>query len=131
MHHLKDVAPSYLSRICTDRHSSRRSLSLVRPDTDVPVSAFGAGYLADCADIPGEPLLMYSLRGVWEPASAVGQNFGRIVLVKAYMHPSAAGVEVTYEGFLFHRDGSWAIGGSWTNEFESTHGRFACQLMPQ
>lgn len=107
------------------------SLSLLRPDAaSAGPSVFGGGFLSDCADIPGEPVLLYSLSGSWEPRSE-GETYGRVFFSKVYSHPSARGVEVAYSGDLYRGEGgAWMLGGSWVNDFEMTRGRFACQLVP-
>ena len=108
------------------------SLSLVRPDAVQTVSAFGAGYFQDSADIQGFPVLTYSLRGQWEAASS-GPTFGRVTLEKKYTHPGAADIVVEYDGHLVFGQGEansgWSIVGIWTNEEEGTRGRFVARLV--
>ncbi len=94
------------------------SLSLLR---GAAVSAFGAGFFDDAGDIPGQPVLLFTLRGTWAPDTGV------VRLTKAY--PDAPGVTVSYEGRLRRApdDGAWQLTGTWRNEFEGTHGQFACR----
>jgi hypothetical protein len=108
------------------------SLSLVRPDAASAVSAFGAGFFWDSADIQGFPVLYYSLHGTWEPASS-GPTYGRVILEKAYTHPGAADIVVEYDGHLVHGhcegDSGWSLVGLWRNEEEGTRGRFVARLV--
>ena len=85
------------------------SLTLLHPST---VSAFGAGFFEDAGDVPGEPVLMYTLRGEWQPGDAGGgggaggasseADGGAVRLVKEYTSPSLFGVgpTVRYDGRL-------------------------------
>lgn len=84
----------------------------LRPAASSALSAFGAGFFEDAGDVPGEPVLMYTLRGEWEPpgegtaaGAAAGDDAvdaGAVRLTKEYTSPSLFGVgpTVRYEGRL-------------------------------
>jgi len=65
----------------------------------------------DCGDVPGEPVLMYTLRGEWQPGDAGGSGAGAggassdggaVSFVKEYTSPALFGVgpSVRYDGRL-------------------------------
>lgn len=51
------------------------SLTLLQP---AAVTAFGCGYFDDAADVPGQPVLFYLLRGSWD------EDKGVVRLTKEY-----------------------------------------------
>lgn len=77
------------------------------------ISAFGAGYFDDAGDVPGTTVLMYTLRGEWQPAepSAAGGagggsvDGGTVRLEKQYTAPELFGIGpiVRYDGRLVRR----------------------------
>ena len=85
------------------------SLTLLHPSA---VSAFGCGFFEDAGDVPGEPVLMYTLRGEWQPSDAgsggagaggvSSLDFGAVSFVKEYTSPSLFGFgpTVRYDGRL-------------------------------
>ena len=85
------------------------SLTLLHPSA---ISAFGAGFFEDAGDVPGEPVLMYTLRGEWQPGDAGSSgagaggaslaDYGAVSLLKEYTSPSLFGVgpTVRYDGRL-------------------------------
>jgi hypothetical protein len=93
------------------------------PTAGVP-SIFGAGYFDDAGDIPGSPVLFYTLRGHWD---VVGQD---VVFVKTYVSAQITDdLTVLYRGKLAAGpDGAWVLTGTWHNQLEGTHGTFACRL---
>ena len=98
------------------------SLTLLHP---AAVTAFGAGYLEDSADVPGEPTLLYTLRGEWQPAAPAGEGGaggaggdgaegGTVHLVKQYTTPALFGIGPTvhYDGRLVRLAASRAAAGA-------------------
>ena len=105
------------------------ALSLLHPEPGVPVTAFGAGFFDDAADIPGEPVLLFTLSGTWEPGAGgeAAAGAGVVTLQKQYTG-AAAGRAVDYEGRLTREsDGAWVLKGTWRNEAEGTFGSFAAR----
>ena len=123
----------------------RWSLSLLSGSA---VSAFGAGYFDDAGDVPGQPVLMFVLRGRWDGAASDGaveltktyidlpdgqaaprypptcwREAGRSALRRvAATEPAPrrcrAAPTVRYVGRLTRMHGSWAIVGEWANQSE-------------
>lgn len=92
------------------------SLSTIAP------SAFGAGFFDDAADVPGSPVLFFTLRGTWDPQS------NKVELEKRYVGLSEDLV-VRYSGALSTApDGRSVLTGAWQNVLEGTQGKFACRL---
>ena len=89
------------------------SLTLLHPAS---VSAFGCGYFDDAGDVPGEPVLMYTLRGEWTPAERAGGadvaaaegDGGAVSFLKEYTSPALFGDApvVRYEGRLVRGRGA-------------------------
>lgn len=100
------------------------SLALV-PPAGGP-SAFGAGFFDDAGDIPGAPVLVFTLTGSWDAAT------GKVDLTKRYTNRNIPEeLTVEYTGAL-HREASGGISikGTWINALEGTFGVFACLLEP-
>ena len=58
-------------------------------------SAFGGGFFDDCGDVPGSPVLLYTLSGSWEPQT------GAVKLTKKYCsHAVPEELAVSYEGHV-------------------------------
>ena len=89
------------------------------------VSAFGCGYFDDAGDIPGQLVLMYMLRGEWQPAEPAGAggaagagggslDGGVVSLEKQYTAPELFGVGpmVRYDGRLVRRASGRCLGRS-------------------
>jgi len=92
------------------------------PGSAASPSAFGAGFFDDAADVPGSPVLFYTLRGAWDVPT------GKVELVKRYDKLSED-LCVTYNGTLAQGpDGQPVLTGAWRNQLENTHGTFACRL---
>ena len=88
------------------------SLTLLHP---AAVTAFGCGFFDDAGDVPGAPVLIYTLRGEWQPPVAAGaggaggaQDYGAVSLVKEYTAPELFGVgpTVRYDGRLARAPGA-------------------------
>lgn len=89
---------------------------------------FGAGFFDDAGDVPGSPLLYYTLRGQWDPL------INAVRFTKHYESSKVpAELTVEYVGQLQPRgpDGQPVLTGTWTNMFEGTSGTFACRLEEQ
>ncbi len=69
------------------------ALTLLDPSA-AALSAFGCGFFDDAGDVPGEPVLMYTLRGEWAPDS------GDVALLKEYTGAAAGAGSVRYAGRL-------------------------------
>lgn len=91
------------------------ALSLTRASQ----TAFGCGFFDDAGDIPGSPVLFYTLRGSIDAE-------GSVKLQKIYCHPVSRALTVSYEGAL--EPSGRALTGTWTNAMEQTFGTFSCQL---
>lgn len=100
------------------------SLTL-RHKTGPGPSAFGGGYFEDCNDVPGSPVLLFTLSGDWDPVT------GSIKLTKQYLSRQIAEqVVVVFEGILSLTDGLYVLNGTWTNVNKGSHGRFLCHHEP-
>jgi len=99
------------------------ALSLAR---EGPVTAFGAGFFDDSADVPGQPVLHFSLRGKWDAEA------GTVELTKVYDSALVpADMLVHYQGRVSLSEGRPALTGTWRNTLHETHGAFACRLMEE
>lgn len=97
------------------------SLSLLEANTASP-SAFGAGFFDDAGDVPGSPVLIFTLVGAWDPRS------NRVEITKRYQGLSDD-LKILYKGRLSDGpDGQPVLSGTWRNALEGTHGTFACRL---
>ena len=109
------------------------SLSLVRPEAGLAVTAFGGGVFEDAADIPGNPVILFVLSGTWEPGDAAGSSAaasdnGAVRLTKQYVSAGVpASLTVRYDGRLSKEDGAWVLKGQWANASEGSFGSFACR----
>eukprot|EP00242_Pyramimonas_sp_CCMP2087_P011327 CAMPEP_0198218264 /NCGR_PEP_ID=MMETSP1445-20131203/68361_1 /TAXON_ID=36898 /ORGANISM="Pyramimonas sp., Strain CCMP2087" /LENGTH=156 /DNA_ID=CAMNT_0043895227 /DNA_START=226 /DNA_END=696 /DNA_ORIENTATION=- len=95
------------------------------PGSGVELSAFGGGYFDDCGDVPGQPVLFFTLQGKFDV------NSRTVSLVKQYHHPVPAELVVKYEAILsWPEEAGWrpTLKGSWRNEMEQTFGVFGCVL---
>lgn len=84
-------------------------------------AAFGSGYFDDSGDVPGRPLLFYTLSG--------GRTGDEVQLVKCYESAAGAG-PVPYRGRVT-RDGArgeWSMAGDWRNDAAGSFGQFRCRL---
>ena len=89
------------------------------------ISVFGSGFFDDSGDVPGQPVLFYSLRG----------HFNRenrsLEIEKIYDQTHISkDLNVIYEGFLKldTEDGQPIVFGKWVNNGEETSGTFAARL---
>ena len=87
-------------------------------------TVFGGGFFDDSGDVPGSPVLLFTLSGSWDGASKA------VTLSKRYQNRAVPEeLTVEYEGTLGREpDGAYAIKGSWVNALEGTTGTFACRL---
>ncbi len=124
-----EAAPDVsLEPFCIPTNPIRWTLSLLTPSSSSSVSAasdavsvFGAGYFDDAADVPGRPLLFYTLKG----AHTTNEN---IQITKRYDRTAAAepgAYSIEYTGQL-QRDaaGVCALTGRWTNSAAGSFGTF-------
>ncbi|EEH53522.1 uncharacterized protein MICPUCDRAFT_52354 [Micromonas pusilla CCMP1545] len=99
----------------------RWSLAL-DPAASAPTpSAFGAGTFDDSGDIPGEPVIWFTLRGTFDALTRA------VKLRKVYERPVPES-EVKYEGRLHALNGAPEITGVWRNSTSGTNGTFSCTL---
>jgi len=88
-------------------------------------SCFGAGYFDDAADVPGKPVLFFTLHGLVK---------GDVVeFTKTYEKVDGGqtdGMTVQYKGSLQRRpDGMW-LEGKWHNEQGGSYGDWFCRREP-
>uniref|UniRef100_A0A7S0J060 Lipocalin-like domain-containing protein n=1 Tax=Calcidiscus leptoporus TaxID=127549 RepID=A0A7S0J060_9EUKA len=102
------------------------SLALLPSQAGQAPNAFGGGYFDDAGDIPGSPVLLFTLDGKYDAAT------GTVQLTKRYVsHNIPEILVVQYAGTLSREaDGAHAIKGTWTNVLEETRGVFGCRLEP-
>jgi len=126
--------PSLLDAVPTN--PIKWTLTLLAPEPDLALSAFGAGFFDDAADVPGEPVLLFTLSGKVDAPGKGGEasvsrvpvDGGIVTLVKRYTHPDLVYSVINYAGRLSREaDGAFALRGTWRNEAENTHGSFACR----
>ena len=79
-----------------------------------PVSAFGAGFFDDAGDIPGQPVIWFTLRGTFDPAP----ESRAVTLTKVYERPVE--MQVAYKGKLHALNGKPEITGTWDNASQGT-----------
>lgn len=81
---------------------------------------FGAGYFDDSGDIPGTPVLFYTLRG----------SRDTLDFEKVYSAPVPRALTVAYAGvtLTIGADGQPVLSGSWTNVLEGTAGLFGARM---
>jgi len=97
------------------------ALSII-PTDNFP-NVFGAGFFNDAADIPDQPVIFYTLKGMINPRS------GKVLLSKIYEASLyTEGYEVKYDGQLIQKEGIWIMKGTWVNEKGESHGSFGCAL---
>jgi hypothetical protein len=99
----------------------RWSLALDPAATAPTPSAFGAGTFDDSGDIPGEPVIWFTLRGTFDALTRA------VKLRKVYERPVPES-EVKYEGRLHALNGAPEITGVWRNSTSGTNGTFSCTL---
>ncbi|MDP2439104.1 MAG: SDR family oxidoreductase [archaeon] len=96
------------------------------PASSLPASSmliFGSGYFDDSADVPGKPLLFFTLKGE-VPAT------GEVLITKTY--EAGLSSDVHYRAVLSHdASPSWSLSGSWENPSASTFGQFRCDPVPE
>ncbi|KAJ1620609.1 hypothetical protein T492DRAFT_1076900 [Pavlovales sp. CCMP2436] len=130
-----EAVPSPEFSMDTPSNPIRWSLTLLQPTGPLPAdpasapttgvpSVFGAGYFDDSGDIPGSPVLFFTLRGHWRPLS------NDLEFVKTYdAQEVTADLTILYRAKLAAGpDGQWVLTGTWRNQLEGTHGSFACRL---
>eukprot|EP00281_Chroomonas_sp_CCMP1168_P022025 CAMPEP_0206232296 /NCGR_PEP_ID=MMETSP0047_2-20121206/11336_1 /ASSEMBLY_ACC=CAM_ASM_000192 /TAXON_ID=195065 /ORGANISM="Chroomonas mesostigmatica_cf, Strain CCMP1168" /LENGTH=145 /DNA_ID=CAMNT_0053656015 /DNA_START=98 /DNA_END=535 /DNA_ORIENTATION=+ len=100
------------------------ALSLCPDPSGGAISAFGAGYFDDAGDIPGQPVLFYTLQGTFDQAAK------KVTLTKIYSSRVVPEeLQVVYVGALADGpDGQPTLSGTWANAMEGTRGVFACRL---
>mmetsp|Transcript_5854 Transcript_5854/g.6737 ORF Transcript_5854/g.6737 Transcript_5854/m.6737 type:complete len:140 (-) Transcript_5854:259-678(-) len=101
------------------------SLSLLRDTYPEQVSAFGAGFFDDAGDIPGQPVIFYTLRGKFDSAEKT------VDMEKIYETSLISeDLRIAYKGKVEMNgaEGRPVISGTWSNPMEGTHGTFACRL---
>jgi len=91
-------------------------------DTSASVTAFGAGYFDDSADVPGHTHLWFTLRGHFDARTR------EVRLDKVYERPAPKGEAVRYVGKLHALNGAPEITGTWENATHGTNGTFSCML---
>ena len=87
-----------------------------------PVTAFGAGFFDDSADVPGHTHLWFTLRGHFDARTR------EVRLDKVYERPAPEGEAVRYVGKLHALNGAPEITGTWENATHGTNGPFSCML---
>mmetsp|Transcript_11844 Transcript_11844/g.30906 ORF Transcript_11844/g.30906 Transcript_11844/m.30906 type:complete len:137 (-) Transcript_11844:499-909(-) len=99
--------------------------------TDTPANSptlFGGGFFDDAGDLPGSPVIFFTLRGKWDALT-------NAVLFTKHYESAKVPVELTveYKGHLQPRgpDGQPVLSGTWTNTLEGVTGTFACRLEPR
>lgn len=99
------------------------SLTLMPPRGGAP-TCFGGGFFDDSGDVPGSPVLLFTLSGTYSSAT------GAVKITKKYNNRAVPDdLTVEYDGVLSkERDGAYSIKGSWQNAMEQTMGSFACRL---
>ena len=90
-------------------------------DTSASVTAFGAGYFDDSADVEGHSTIFFTLRGSFDPLTR------RVQFKKVYERPVPP-TDVTYDGRLHALNGTPEITGTWDNPTQGTSGTFSCML---
>ena len=90
-------------------------------DTNASVTAFGAGYFDDSADVEGHSTIFFTLRGGFDPITR------RVQFKKVYERPVPP-TDVTYDGRLHALNGTPEITGTWDNPTQGTNGTFSCML---
>jgi len=86
-------------------------------------SQFGGGFFDDAGDVPGMPVLIFTLAGTWDPDSSA------VKFQKMYVSRNVPeSLTVEYEGVVAREpDGAFSIKGTWVNALEGTYGSFACR----
>ena len=99
------------------------SLTLMPPRGGAP-SCFGGGFFDDSGDVPGSPVLLFTLSGTYDGPT------GAVKISKKYNNRAVPDdLTVEYDGVLSKEaDGAYSIKGSWKNTMEQTMGSFACRL---
>ena len=100
------------------------SLTLMPPRGGGAPTCFGGGFFDDSGDVPGSPVLLFTLSGAYSGATGV------VKITKKYNNRAVPDdLTVEYDGVLSKEaDGAYSIKGSWTNAMEQTVGTFACRL---
>jgi len=108
-----DIPPNPIKWACSLLSSAPKGASIV-----------GAGFFDDAADVPGQPILFYTLKGDYDPGD------GSVVITKTYdSKVVAAHISVTYRGRVsFQESGTPCMSGTWVNNAEGSHGTFGCAL---
>ncbi|KAJ9472421.1 hypothetical protein DIPPA_34956 [Diplonema papillatum] len=79
----------------------------------------GGGYFNDAGDVPGCPVLLFTLQG--------SCNDGKVTLRKVYeASAETEGYSIDYTGDLIEEDGSIGLKGTWRNEKGGSFGSFEC-----
>lgn len=108
-------------------------LSTPEPARGMP-AIYGSGYFDDSGDVPGQPVLFYTLKGTvgGAPGSAAAAAFkdGRGEMLKVYEPPVPEILTVRYSDMSLSADGGHVVlSGRWTNELEGTAGTFKARLV--
>eukprot|EP00727_Mastigamoeba_balamuthi_P010143 m51a1_g5751 hypothetical protein (1631) ;mRNA; r:1185475-1190493 len=85
--------------------------------------AFGAGFFDDAADVPGKPVLFFTLQG--GPGAAAQSEFNSQFLVTKKYEAAARAGDVAYACELDGR----RLSGRWDNASAGTWGSFECSLV--
>lgn len=83
------------------------------------------GCLHYAGDVPGQPVLLFTLRGTFDPVTRA------VIIIKEYQRPVPEHLKVIYEGTLTwpaSAGGRPTLTGRWKNETEGSLGRFHCVL---
>lgn len=90
------------------------------------VTAFGAGYLNDAADVPDKPMLFYSVVGTHDPATM------EVRLTKRYqLESETEGYEVTYDLKIVEEEDEDTVylEGKWDNPKGGSFGKLSCRRL--
>jgi hypothetical protein len=106
---------------------------------------YGVGYFDDAGDVPGQPVLFYTLRGERDDnyaaggqdaaadgrGSGGGGGSGGGVMLKVYEPPVPEALTVRYcdMALTVNADGASVLTGRWVNELEGTAGTFTATLV--
>eukprot|EP00306_Pavlova_sp_CCMP459_P021313 CAMPEP_0185554680 /NCGR_PEP_ID=MMETSP1381-20130426/42044_1 /TAXON_ID=298111 /ORGANISM="Pavlova sp., Strain CCMP459" /LENGTH=165 /DNA_ID=CAMNT_0028167915 /DNA_START=14 /DNA_END=512 /DNA_ORIENTATION=- len=106
-------------------HSGAGSSTAAPLPTASTPSFFGAGFFDDAGDIPGSPVLFYTLRGIWNPETNAVDFEKRYDASKV-----SEDLVVQYSGKLSPSgvDGQPVISGTWVNKLEGVYGTFDAGL---
>ncbi len=127
-----EALPADELKLAVPANPIRWSLVLLptAPGSAAP-SAFGGGFFDDAGDVPGTPVLLFTLDGTYDEPT------GSVSITKRYVARAVPEeLTVLYTGKLEIKQSGEGGGdvatltGSWVNQFEGTYGVFACVLEP-